>query len=162
MKTTTVNINGETLTPAQRWFGLLIVAGMLWLFGFFMLHQSTNTGFFTDKFGLLEKFCLYVPIFISLTAPIVRAVNGRQNPSRPFDAATNLSLAISSFWLWLVFPFDFAHLGDVLPNSLRLIANLITNDIGRILLMLQWITGPITAIFTMLKYFFIRQQAISV
>ena len=150
------------LTPTQRGAGLLIVVGMLLLFGFLMLHQSTNTGFFTDKFGLLEKFCLYVPIFVSLIAPIARAVNGRQNPSRPFDAATSLALAIGSFWLWLVFPFDFVHLGDFLPNLLHVVTALITNNIGKIILMLQWIAGPFTAVITMWKYFSNRQETISV
>jgi hypothetical protein len=162
MNTVAEKTDNEVLTVSQRWAGLLIVVGMLLLFGLFLFHQITNTGFFTDMFGLLEKLCLYVPIFISLIAPIVRAVSGRRNPARPFDAAANLSLAIGSFWLWLVFPFDFAHLGDVLPSLSRLITRLITNDIGRLLLLLQWITGPITAVLTMLKYFSVRREMISV
>jgi hypothetical protein len=154
-------IDHDCLTSTQRWAGLLIVVGMLLLFGFFLFHQITRTGFFTSKFGSLEMFCLYSPIFVSLVAPIVRAVSGRQNPSRPFDAVTNVSLAFGSFWLWMIFPFDFAHLGDVLPSILRFVTSLITNDVGKILLMLQWIGGPISGLFTILKYFSVRRQEIS-
>ena len=155
-------INNNNLASTQRWAGLLIVAGMLLLFGFFLFHQMANTGFFTSKFRPVEMLCLYGPILVALIAPIVRAASGRQNPSRLFDAATNLSLAMGSFWLWRVFPFDFTHLGDILPSILRLVTSLITNDVGKILLMLQWIGGPITALFTILKYFSVRRQVISV
>jgi hypothetical protein len=159
---TAKKIDNDRLVSTQRWAGLLIVVGMSLLFGFFLLHQIKITGFFTSKFKPVEMLCLYGPIVISLIAPIVRAVSGRQNPSRPFDAVTNFSLAIGSFWLWLVFPFDFTHLGDILPNILRTLTALITNDIGKIVLMLQWITGPITAVLTISKYFSIRRQGVTV
>jgi hypothetical protein len=162
MRTVVEKADKEILSRSQRWTGLLIVAGMLLLFGFLTVHQLTNTGFFTEKFGSLEMVCLYGPIAVSLIAPIVRAVGRRQNPSRPFDAATNLSLAVGSFWLWIVFPFDFAHLGDILPSMLRFVTSLITNDVGKILLVLQFIGGPISALFTILKYFSVRRQAFSV
>lgn len=162
MKTTTAKTNGDILTPTERWMGLLIVVGMLLLSGFFALHQISNTGFFTDKFGTLEMVCLYGPIAISLLAPIVRAISGRQNPSRPFDAATNLSLAIGSLWLWIVFPFNFAHLGDILPAIFRLVTSLITNDIGRLLLLLQVIIGFVKTPLTIMNYLSVRGHAMSV
>jgi len=151
--------DNETLTPTQRWTGLLVIVGMLLLAGFFAYHQFTNTGFFTAKFGSLEMLCLYGPILVSFAAPIARAMSGRQNPGRPFDAATNLSLAAGSLWLWIVFPFNFAHLGDVFPNALRFATSWITNDIGKLLLLLQAIIGPITALLTILKYLSIRRQS---
>ncbi len=154
--------DNDILAPFPRWAGLLIVAGMLLLFDFFKLHESMDTGFFTEKFGWLEQLCLYVPIFVTLTAPIVRAVTGRENVSRPFDAAASLLLGMGSFWLWLVFPFDFAHLGDFLPGILHAFTNVINNTIGSILLILQWVTGPITAIATLLKYFSVQQATFSI
>jgi hypothetical protein len=160
MNMTITKTNEDKLALTQRWAGLLILVGMLLLFGFFVLQQTSNTGFFTTKFGILEMVCLYGPIVISLIAPIFRAIGGYQNPSRPFDAATSLSLAMGSFWLWIVFPFDFAHLGDVLPSMFRIVTSLITNDIGKILLILQFVGGPITALFTILKYLSVRRQTV--
>lgn len=161
MKTSAEKSNHEILSLTQRWAGLLVVGGMLLLFGFFLLHQSMNTGFFTEKFGVLEMVCLYGPIVISWFAPIARAIRGYQNPSRPFDAATNFSLAIGSLWLWVVFPFNFNHLGDFLPAALRFITSWITNDIGRLLLLLQVIIGFVTAPMTILKYLSVRRQIVS-
>ncbi|HUI87352.1 MAG TPA: hypothetical protein VLX61_01380 [Anaerolineales bacterium] len=148
----------ETLTVAQRGAELLVVVAMVLLFSFFADHQLTHTGFLSTKFGVVEMFCLYGPIPVSLVAPLVKVFTGRRNPARPFEAATNLSLAIGSFWLRIVFPFNFAHLADVLPGALRFAISWITNDIGKILLMLPVIVGPIVALLVTLKYFSIRRQ----
>jgi hypothetical protein len=157
MKTVVEKADTEVLTATQRWAELLVFVGMLLLSGFLAYHQITNTGFFSTKFGLLEMFCLYGPILVSLAAPIIKASSGRRNPARPFEAATNLSLAIGSLWLWIVFPFNFAHLADVLPNVFRFVISWITDDIGRVLLMLQVIIGSIAALLTIWKYLSIRR-----
>ena len=151
--------DNELLTSSQRWGELAIIAAMLVLLGFFALHQLTNTGFFTTRFGSLEMPALYGPILISYAAPIVRALSGRRNSARPFEAATNLSLAIGSLWLAIVFPFNFAHLTDVLPEMIRFVFAWINNDIGRLALILQVIIGVITAPMTIFKYWSIRRQA---
>lgn len=150
--------NTDILAPSQRWGGLATVAAMLVLLGFFALHQSANTGFFNNRFGTVEMLALYGPILIALAAPIVRAISGRQNPARPFEVAMNISLAIGSLWLAIVFPFNFAHLTDVLPNAIQFIFAWITNDIGRVVLILQVIIGAIIAPMTMIKYLLVRRQ----
>lgn len=158
MKTVVEKTDKEVLTTSQRWVELISVVAMLLLFGFFVYHQVANTGFFTAKFGALEMFCLYGPIFISLAAPVVRALNGRRNPARPFDVATYLFLAIGSLWLLIVFPFNFSHLADALPGAIRFILSWITNDIGKVLLILQVIVGPISAFLTTRKYLSFRRR----
>ncbi len=147
----------ETLTPAERWLEAAIVVAMLLLFGFLAYHEWTKTGFFTDKFGSLERFCLYGPLIFGLSAPLIRALGGRRNPSRPFEAATSLFLAAGSLWLLIVFPFDFSHLADALPGVLRFVLAWVTNGIGRILLILQVVTGPLSAIATIWKYLSVRR-----
>jgi hypothetical protein len=102
---------------------------------------------------------LYGPILVSFAAPIVRALSGRHNPARPFEAATNLSLALGSLWLAIVFPFDFSHLPDVLPGAIRFILSWITNDIGRLVLILQVLIGLVTAPLTIFTYISIRRRA---
>lgn len=158
MKTVVKKTDTEVLPSTQRWAGLFIVAGMLLLLAYLVIHQASHTGFFTNKFGPLEIFCLYGPILVSLVAPIIRAFSGRWNPARPFEAATNVSMTLGSLWLWIVFPFNFAHLADILPNVLRFVISWLTDDLGRVLLMLQVIIGPIAALVTIWKYLSIRRS----
>ena len=158
MNTTAKKTDNEVLTTAQRWLELSFDVAMLLLFGFFAYHQLTHTGFFTAQFGPLEMICLYGPIIVSLVAPIVRALAGRRNPARPFDVATNMSLAIGSLWLLIVFPLDFSHLADVLPAAVRFVISWITNDIGRIVLLLQVILGSVSSFLAIWKYLSIRRR----
>ncbi|MBI5031230.1 MAG: hypothetical protein HZB51_11940 [Chloroflexi bacterium] len=142
----------DVLTAAQRRSQLLLIGAMLFVGGFFAYHQLSNTGFFTFKFGPLEMLALYGPIAVSLAAPIIRALSGHRNPASLFDTATRLLLAIGSLELVLVFPLDFAHIADVLPGAIRFILSWMTNDFGRLVLLLQVILGCVTAVAAIFKY----------
>jgi hypothetical protein len=146
------------MTPARRWVGLYTVGLMLLLLAFFVYHLWKGTGFFTDKFGPMEMIALYAPIVISMAAPIQRAIQGRNNPARPIEAASDLSLAIGSLWLWNHFPFNFAHLADPFPSVMRFAFAWITNDIGRWILLIQVIIGFISAISTIMTYLSVRRN----
>lgn len=157
MKTVVEKTDKEVLTTSQRWVELIIsVVAILLLFGFFEHHQVANTGFFTSKFGAVEMFCLYGPILFSLAAPITRALSGRRNPARPLDIASNLFMTITALWLLMVFPFNFSHFADALPGAIRFVLAWITNDIGKVALILQIILGPISALLTTRKYLSVR------
>lgn len=142
----------DLLTLPQRWAELCTVLVMLLLMGFFVYHQVAQTGFFTASFGAWEMVCLYGPLLCSCVAPTVRAVAGQRSPARPFEAATNLFLAISASWLLMVFPFNFAHLADALPGALHFVLAWVNNDLGRIVLILQIIVCPIVALVTLWIY----------
>ncbi len=148
----------ETLGPIERWLEGVVIVLMWGLFGFFMAHQRLDTGFFTEKFGEWEKVALYAPIFIAMMAPIMQATTGQKNPGRLWDVAGKLSLAIGSLWLLAVFPFDYAHLGDVLPGGTRFVLSWITDLLARFILIFQVITGPIGAIKETWDYFRIRER----
>jgi len=150
--------NRENLTLAERVGEVAIIASLLFLFGFFWLHQSTNTGFFTAGFGTLARVCLYGPIVIALVAPAVRAVTGRRNPARPSEAVANTSLGLGTLWLLISFPLDFTHLGDVLPTSIRFLLGWVTDGLGRILMILQVILMPISVAVNIGWYFTIRKR----
>ncbi len=161
MKTAIAQTGEPGLTPLQRRAGLLITGAMLVLFGFLAAHQFMHTGFFTFAFGPVEMFCLYGPILVSLAPPVIRALSGRQNLARPFDAATSLFLALGSLWLLIVFPFDFTHLADVLPGVIRFLLSWFADDLGRALLILQVIICPILALVTITKYFTVRRSELA-
>jgi hypothetical protein len=148
----------EILSSLQRGAEVFFIVCMLLLFGFLLYHQIANTGFFTAKFGPLEMLCLYGPLLLGLTAPAVRALTGERNPARPFEAATSLFLAVGSLWLLIVFPLNYAHLADTLPGAIRFVLAWVTDDIARVVLILQFIIGPISALTTIWKYWSVRQH----
>lgn len=158
MNTAKDKIDKDTLSSPARAAEVFFVVCMLLLLAFFVYHQSTNTGFFTEKFGPLEMLCLYGPLLFGISAPAIRAWIGRRNPARPFEAATSLFLAAGSLWLATVFPFNFAHLADALPGAVRSLLAWVTDDMGRAVLILQVIIGPISALPALWKYFSIRRR----
>jgi hypothetical protein len=161
MKTAVEQTDKEVLTTGQRWGEFISIVAMLLLCGFFVYHQVAHTGFFTATFGALEMICLYGPILFSLAAPGVRAVSGRRNPARPFDVATYVFLAMAALWFLRVFPFNFSHLADALPGAVHFVLAWITNDIGKVCLILQVIIGPISAILTTRNYLSLRWRELA-
>ncbi len=142
----------QPMSPARRWSGLYTVGLMILLLVFFVYHQMKQTGFFTSNFGLPEMAALYLPIGISMAAPLVRAIQGRNETALLVDAVSDVCLAIGSLWLWISFPFDFAHLADVFPDGLQFAFAWLNNGIGRIILLLQVIIGAISAVSSSVSY----------
>lgn len=149
----------ENLATWERAGEVIIIGFMIALFVFFILHQTTGTGFFTERFGPLEALCLYVPLLLGLSAPTIRALSGKRQPARPFEAATSLFLSAGSLWLLIAFPFDYSHLADVLPTGIQFILRWVTDDVARIVLLLQIIIGPISAGMVMLRFVAHRQPS---
>jgi len=150
--------NKERLSYLER-FGEAVAAVMLvLLFGFFVRHQSLDTGYFTERFGTLEMFALYVPLFAAIIPLCILAWTGRRNPARPYEVVSNLLLASASLWLVIIFPFDYSHLADVLPAGLQFILAWVTDDIAKVVFVLQVIIGIVTAITTTWKYTTINQH----
>ena len=150
--------NRENLSLAQRLGELTVIVVQVLLFGFFWLHQSMHTGFFTAGFGTRAAICLFAPIVVSLAPPAVRALTGRRNPARPLEAAANLSLALGTLYLLIAFPLDFAHLADVFSPSLRFLLSWITDDVARIVMILQVIFMPISAAANLWQYVRTRRR----
>jgi hypothetical protein len=146
------NKNAGMLTLAQRRAGLVSAFLMLVLLGFFLYHQVTNTGFFTDEFKWPEMLALYVPILISMVPPIQRFIEGRRDSGLAMEAVTDLSLAIGSLVLWIVFPFDFTHLADPLPANAQLMFSWINNTVGRLILLVQVIIGTLSGLARLRDY----------
>jgi len=61
-------------------------------------------------------------------------------------------MAFSFVWLLVVFPFDFSHFADVLPESLRFLLQWITNDIGWALLLIGAILMAVAAVYSPIAY----------
>jgi hypothetical protein len=144
--------NGEFLELGQRFGEVVSAVIMLAIFAFYVYHQVANTGFFTSSFGPWEMFAFYGSILLSLTPPVARAVIGRRNPVRPYEAAVNLFFAGVMLYLLGVFPFNFAHFTDALPAAVRFTLFWVTNDIAKIAIVLAFIGGIISAAVNIVKY----------
>jgi len=148
----------ERLRVSDRVGELVSILAMALVFSFFAYHQAAQTGFFTDAFGPTAMLFVYGPIMLSVVAPLIRSFSGRRNPARPMEAVTNLFSAVAAIWLLMVFPFTFAHLADALPTSLQFLLAWVTNDIGRIVLLLQAIICPLVALVTVWQYLVHRRR----
>lgn len=142
----------NTLTPARRLGSMFSVGLTVLLLLFFGIHQKDNTGFFTSKFGAIEMLALYLPILISLGAPLMRITLATLDPARLVEAFSDICLAIGSLWLRHTFPFNFSHIADVFPPSIRVGFNWLNDDVGRIILLLQIIIAFISAFATLGSY----------
>jgi hypothetical protein len=130
---------------------------VLLLLTFFVSHQTSSTGFFTPKFGSLEKFLFYGSLSFGIITSIGKIVVGRKNPIRPLDAFGAVFSGIALLWLLNVFPFDFSHLSDILPNSLQVTVMWISNHIAKMLMIFGIIVSFIVAVYTIALYISIRQ-----
>lgn len=144
--------NNEFLDLGQRFGEIVAAVIVLLILAFYLYHQTSNTGFFTAKFGGWEMFAFYGPIILSLVPPIGRAVIGRRNPIRPYEAAGNIFFAFALLYLLIVFPFNFAHFSDALPTFLRFTLSWVTNDIAKVVLALAVAGGLISAGYNIVKY----------
>ena len=126
---------------------------------YFVAHQTGSTGFFTSRFNTLELLLFYgCPIVERILFPALSGLFGRKNLARLFDVFGLVFIAIAFTWLFVVFPFDFAHLADVLPSFLRFLVQWISNDIARVLMVLGIIVALVLAIYYAILYVLVRKE----
>jgi hypothetical protein len=124
----------------------IVVAGVL-MGLFFVAHQARSTGFFTAAFGTLEMLLLYGTLLYWIATSALIIV-GQKNLSRDLDFGGLFFAAIAVAWLLVAFPFDFAHVADTLPDSLRFLVQWSSNDIARVLMVLSLIVHLVLAVFS--------------
>lgn len=120
---------------------------------FFAYHLTRNTGFMTASFGRAGTVLLFGSIALSVIASGSRAVVGRRDDTRPFELVSNVYWSVASIWFLVVFPFNFAHLADPLPLSVRFVISWITNSIGWIIILLATIGGIACSINSAVRLF---------
>ncbi|HSB65695.1 MAG TPA: hypothetical protein VLD65_03905 [Anaerolineales bacterium] len=152
MQTGKPKSNSNTLTPARRLASMFSVGLTVLLLIFFGLHQKDDTGFFTSKFGTTEIVALYLPILISMAAPLIRITLGTLDPARLVEAFSDVCLAVGSLWLRHIFPFNFAHIADVFPSNIQVGFVWLNDNVGRFILLLQIIIAFISAFATIGSY----------
>jgi len=149
----------DTLSYSERARNIVgVVVGLLIVL-YFAAHQTGSTGFFTSRFNTLEMLLFYgSPIVERIFLPALSGLFGRKNLTRLFDVFGLVFIAIAFTWLFVVFPFDFAHLADVLPSFLRFLVQWISNDIARVLMVLGIIVALVLAIYYAILYVLVRKE----
>jgi hypothetical protein len=127
---------------------------------YFGAHQMWSTGFFTATFGTVEMFLLYGSLIYWIVTSTLILI-GRKHPSRDFDTYGGLQFAtISIAWLIMVFPFEFAHFADVLPNFLRFLVQWISNGIARVLMVLGFIVHLAFTVVSVIMRVYVRKARV--
>jgi hypothetical protein len=137
----------------DRVFGVVIVVVSILMMLYFVVHQLNATGFFTSEFEILEMIMLYGNLTAWFITGTLEGILGQRLLSRLFDSfGAIIFMAFSFVWLLVVFPFDFNHFADVLPESLRFLLQWITNDIGWALLLIGAILMAVAAVYSPIAY----------
>jgi hypothetical protein len=125
---------------------------------YFVSSQVEKTGFFAPSFGNLETFLFYLPVPLGIGVSLIRLVTGRKNPARPLDALNAAVIGVACFWFFVVFPFDFAHLGDLLPSQIQFLADWIPNYLARAVLLIGGFGSLFNAVYTPMIYLVVRSE----
>ena len=149
----------EKLPLNERVFGILIVIFSFLMILFFWGHQIQSTGFFTSKSGAVEIIMLYGFWVFWITTATLEAILNQRLVSRIVDTFGGVFFAsISIAWNLVVFPFEFAYLADVLPESTRFLVQWISNDIARVIMIILMILHLLAAIYCPFAYKFVDKK----
>ena len=141
----------------------VIVIGLIALF--FYVHQIQATGFFTSSFGATEALLLYGAILVGVAGPLAKFLTGKRNKSRPPELIASVFWIVASAWfLMVVFPFNFAHFADVVPDFLAFLISWVTNDIARVLIAIGMVGGIVSigiksVLYIKVRAFLLQQQS---
>ena len=148
----------DHLGYAERSGEIIGIGVMLFVGFYFVESQARGTGFFTSAFKGPEEFFFYGPWVLGMLVGLARAVYGRRNAIRPFDATNSLFTAVSAFYLLAVFPFAFSHLPDLLPQAVRFMFWWVNDDVGALVLVLAGLGSLASTAYTSALYFVVRSQ----
>lgn len=90
-------------------------------------------------------------------ARALKALVGRKNLARFFEAVgAGLGVVVVA-WFLIVFPFDFVYVADILPEFLRFLLQWLSNDIAGAFMIVGIIVSIIVAAYNAVLYLFVRK-----
>jgi len=143
----------------ERGFGIALIVINILMILYFATHQMWSTGFFTESFGTLEMFFIYGYSVFWIISAGLEGILGLRLLSRLFDVFGGVIFGgICIIWLLAVFPFEFSHFAEVLPDSIRFLLGWISNDIARVIMVLGIIIHLGAAIYCPIAYKFVDKK----
>jgi len=103
-------------------------------------------------------FLFYLPVPLGIGVNMIRLATGRRNPARPLETLDAISIAVAGLWLFIVFPFNFAHLADLLPSFLQFLLSWIPNWLGRVIVLIAGLGGLFNSAYTPIVYISVRRE----
>ena len=89
---------------------------------------------------------------------VVPTLIARRNAVRPLEVVGGILWCVASYWLQMVFPFDFTHLTDTLPVTWKTSLFWISNGLARLILMIGVAAGAGVAVYNAVSHVVIRQE----
>ena len=149
----------DRLNPGQRSGEVFSVIISFFILLFFYENQVKGTGFFTSNFGPTEQALFYGTWVVGAVVSLARAVVGNMNPVRPLDAFYGLMITVTAIRLLTVFPLDFSHFPDLLPQAVRFAFFWLNNSVGAIILVLGAIGGFVSMVYNAVVYSLSRSSS---
>ena len=148
----------DKLSVEDRVISVVVIMLFPLILFYFVAHQILSTGFFTAAFEILEMVLLYGTLMYWIITSTVLLLE-LKDLSRDIDSFGGLAFAVFGFfWLFLVFPFDFAYFADVLPEALRFLVQWISDGFARVLLFLGFILLLFLAVFAGIHRVKVRKE----
>ena len=113
------------------------------IFGFYMAHYALSTGFFTSAFTPSLATLFFASVLYVIVNTSAKAVTPRKDVLALVELIGAALFLTVAAWIFVAFPFNFAHIADVVPSQLQFLLSWLTNDIGRILVALVLLAAVI-------------------
>jgi len=148
----------DVLKKSDRIGNIIGFVGGIIVLIFFIVHSTSQTGFFTSGFGLVEAILFFGITGWGLIPVLVRFMAGKKSMAKPLDIIGMFLIFIAMIYFLATFPFDFSHFADPLPGALEWIIQWITNDIARALMILGTIAMVFLIPWQTVDYLYLRRE----
>ena len=146
----------KDISRSDRVVGIVIGAFSIQMLSYYIAHDVQSTGFFTSEFRTAERIFLYGSLVFWIISSSLDALFNRRFLSRLIDTFGGvLFVCIGFAWLFFIFPFELTYFADLLPDSLRFLAQWISNDVATVLLGVGFIIHLIAAFYCPVGYRFL-------
>jgi uncharacterized integral membrane protein len=151
----------DVLRMGERIGNIIAMFFIVFVALIFINIQVQDYGFFTGDFGLPEQIIFYGSLLYGVIPSFVRAATGRRNLGRFVDLFGSIFFILAATYLLITFPFDFTHLLDFLPSSVRPEFSWFNNDLFRLLFELAIVVSVISLVYNAILYISVRRELMS-
>ena len=148
----------DQLQRSERMGQLVAVAGFIVVLLFIVVHQTRPTGFFTGEDATAAEAAVYIMLAFGIPPLLVRFFMGRKNVARPFELLSFVPFFVGQLYLLAVFPFDFAHFADPLPDSLEFLLDWVSPTFAKWILGIGIIGSAVFMVYNFLLYRAVKER----
>jgi len=158
MKTAEKEAKKDRIPNAERYGQIIGIVFIIIFISFFALHQTRDTGFFTEDFGSLAAIIFYAFAAYGIIPAIVKILTGRKNIGRGFDIIGGVIFLIAAVYLLYIFPFDFSHVAEPLPHSLEFLISWISDTFIRVVFSIGIVIMLVVTPYNSIIFWHVRRK----